>query len=108
VEWNYYWTPDSATVTITDEQSVPTVTLTGTTAIAENAAGVATYSYSFYIQSYFSELRIYWNRYFGTDYVASSMTISIPAGDLTRTVTIDPQLTLFTKETKPLLLQLHL
>jgi hypothetical protein len=32
---------DSATVTITDEQSVPTVTLTGTTAIAENAAGVA-------------------------------------------------------------------
>jgi hypothetical protein len=82
-------TPDSATVTITDEQSVPTVTLTGTTAIAENAAGVATYSYSFYIQSYFSELRIYWNRYFGTDYVASSMTISIPAGDLTRTVTID-------------------
>jgi outer membrane lipoprotein-sorting protein len=26
----------------------------------------------------------------GTDYVASSMTISIPAGDLTRTVTIDP------------------
>jgi outer membrane lipoprotein-sorting protein len=37
-------TPDSATVTITDEQSVPTVT-PGTTAIAENAAGVATYSY---------------------------------------------------------------
>jgi hypothetical protein len=35
-------------VTITDEQSVPTVTLTGTTAIAENAAGVTTYSYSFY------------------------------------------------------------
>jgi hypothetical protein len=34
-------TPDSATVTITDEQSVPTV-ITGTTAIAENAAGVAT------------------------------------------------------------------
>jgi hypothetical protein len=34
-------TPDSATVTITDEQSVPTVTLTGTTVIAENAAGVA-------------------------------------------------------------------
>jgi hypothetical protein len=32
---------DSATVTITDEQSVPTVTLTGTT-VAENAAGVAT------------------------------------------------------------------
>jgi hypothetical protein len=27
-------TPDSATVTITDEQSVPTVTLTGTTAIS--------------------------------------------------------------------------
>jgi hypothetical protein len=41
-KWNYYWNPDSATVTITDEQSVPTVTLTGTTAIAENAAGVAT------------------------------------------------------------------
>jgi hypothetical protein len=35
------------TVTITDEQSVPTVTLTGTTVIAENAAGVATYSYLF-------------------------------------------------------------
>jgi hypothetical protein len=44
----------------------------------------------------------------GTDYVASSMTISIPAGDLTGTVTIDPTADLFTKETKPLLLQLHL
>jgi hypothetical protein len=37
--------PDSATVTITDEQSVPTVILTEQSVIAENAAG-ATYSYS--------------------------------------------------------------
>jgi hypothetical protein len=34
------------------------------------------------------------------------VTISTPAGDLTRTVTIDPTADLFTKETKPLLLQL--
>jgi hypothetical protein len=34
----------------------------------------------------------------GTDYVAS--TISIPAGDLTGTVTIDPTADLITKETK--------
>jgi hypothetical protein len=34
-------TPDSATVTITDEQSVPTVIPHGNV-IAENAAGVAT------------------------------------------------------------------
>jgi hypothetical protein len=50
------------------------------------------YSYSFYSYywSYFSELRIYWTATNGTDYVASSVTISIPAGDLTGTVTIDP------------------
>jgi hypothetical protein len=41
----------------------------------------------------------------GTDYVASSVTI--PAGDLTRTVTIDPTADLIYEE-KPLLLQLHL
>jgi hypothetical protein len=34
----------------------------------------------------------------GTDYVASSMTISIPAGDLTGTVTIDLQLILLRRK----------
>jgi outer membrane lipoprotein-sorting protein len=85
-------TPDSATVTITDEQSVPTVTLTGTTVIAENAAGVATPAT---LSTATTEATLVSLEYTGTatngtDYVASSMTISIPAGDLTRTVTIDP------------------
>jgi hypothetical protein len=85
-------TPDSATVTITDEQSVPTVTLTGTTAIAENAAGVALTAT---LSTATTEATLVSLEYTGTatngtDYVASSMTISIPAGDLTGTVTIDP------------------
>jgi hypothetical protein len=84
--------------------------LTGTTAIAENAAGVATYSYSFTAtnEATLVSLEYTGTATNGTDYVASSMTISIPAGDLTGTVTIDPTADLFTKETKPLLLQLHL
>jgi hypothetical protein len=36
------------------------------------------------------------------------MTISIPAGDLTRTVTIDPTADLIYEGNEPLLLQLHL
>jgi hypothetical protein len=77
-------TPDSATVTITDEQSVPTVILTGTTAIAENAAGVATSTAT--LSTATTEATLVSLEYTGTatngtDYVASSMTISIPAGD---------------------------
>jgi hypothetical protein len=85
-------TPDSATVTITDEQSVPTVTLTGTTAIAENAAGVATLTATLSAATTEATLSLEYTGTAtnGTDYVASSVTISIPAGDLTRTVTIDP------------------
>jgi hypothetical protein len=94
-------------VTITDEQSVPTVTLTEQllslrtlqelllTATLSTATTEATL------------VSLEYTGTTGTDYVASSMTISIPAGDLTRTVTMTLQLTLFTKETKPLL-QLHL
>jgi hypothetical protein len=74
---------DSATVTITDEQSVP-VTLTGTTAIAENAAGVATLTASLSVTtgSYFSE-QIYWVT--GTDYVASRCDHISPCWWLTKT-----------------------
>jgi hypothetical protein len=89
-------TPDSATVTITDEQSVPTVTLTGTTAIAENAAGVATATLSTATtEATLVSLEYTGTATNGTDYVASSVTISIPAGDLTGTVTIDLQLTFY-------------
>jgi hypothetical protein len=69
------------------------VTLTGTTAIAENAAGVATLTAT--LSTATTEATLVSLEYTGTatngtDYVASSMTISIPAGDLTGTVTIDP------------------
>jgi hypothetical protein len=70
----------------------PSVTLTGTTAIAENAAGVATLTAT--LSTATTEATLvsleYTGTATGTDYVASSMTISIPAGDLTGTVTIDP------------------
>jgi hypothetical protein len=73
-KWNYYWNSDSATVTI-DEQSVPT-DLTGTTAIAENAAGVATLTAT--LSTATTEATLVSLEYTGTatngtDYVASSV-----------------------------------
>ncbi len=86
-------TPNQATVTITDEQSLPNVTLTGTTTIAENALGVATLTATLSIAT--TQATVVTLGYTGTatspaDYVASSSTITIPAGSLTATVTIDP------------------
>jgi hypothetical protein len=71
--------------------NLPTVILTGTTVIAENAAGVATLTAT--LSTATTEATLVSLEYTGTatngtDYVASSVTISIPAGDLTRTVTI--------------------
>jgi hypothetical protein len=80
-------TPDSATVTITDEQSVPTVT-NRNNCYLENAAGVATLQLLFTTtEATLVSLEYTGTATNGTDYVASSMTISIPAGDLTGTVT---------------------
>ncbi len=82
----------TATVTITDNEVAPTVTLTGTTSIAENAAGVATLTATLSVAA--STATTVTLTYTGTtaagDYVASSVTIIIPAGSLTGTVTIDP------------------
>jgi hypothetical protein len=86
--------------------------ITGTTAIAENAAGVAILQLLFLqrqLKLLLVSLEYTGTATNGTDYVASSMTISIPAGDLTGTVTIDPTADPYLqKETKRLLLQLHL
>jgi hypothetical protein len=76
-------TPDSATVTITDEQSVPTVPHWNN-CYHENAAELpptATLSTAT-TRSYFRYLEYTGTATNGTDYVASSVTISIPAGDL--------------------------
>jgi hypothetical protein len=86
-------TPNQATVTITDEQSLPSVTLTGTTSIAENAPGVATLTAT--LSTATTQATVVTLGYTGTatspaDYVASGLTITIPAGSLTGTVTIDP------------------
>jgi hypothetical protein len=62
------------TVTITDEQSVPTVTLTGTTVIAENAAELlptATLSTAT-TEATLVSLEYTGTHAHGTDYVASS------------------------------------
>ena len=80
-----------AIVTITDNDS-PTVTLTGTTSIAENAAGVATLTamLSNVATSVVTVTITYTGTAAGADYASSSVTIIIPAGSLTGTVTIDP------------------
>jgi large repetitive protein len=83
----------TATVTITDDETAPTVTLTGTTTIAENAAGVATLTATLSVATITPTvvtLTYTGTATNGTDYVASSTTITIPAGSLTGTVTIDP------------------
>ncbi|MDP4865791.1 MAG: Ig-like domain-containing protein, partial [Crocinitomicaceae bacterium] len=83
----------TATVTITDDEVAPTVTLSGTTTIAENAAGVATLTATLSVAT--TTPTVVTLTYTGTatnatDYTASSVTITIPAGSLTGTVTIDP------------------
>ncbi len=81
----------TATVTITDNDA-PTVTLTGTTSIAENAAGVATLTATISNVST-TDVTVtiaYTGTAIGTDYTASSITITIPAGSTTGTVTVDP------------------
>jgi outer membrane lipoprotein-sorting protein len=85
-------TPDSATVTITDEQSVPTVILTEQLLSLRTLQELLTYSYSSTAttEATLVSLEYTGTATNGTDYVASSVTISIPAGDLTRTVSIDP------------------
>jgi len=85
----------TATVTITDNETAPTVTLSGTTTIAENAAGVATLTATLSVAT--TTATTITITYTGTatsgvDYVASSVTITIPAGALTGTVTIDPSI----------------
>jgi gliding motility-associated-like protein len=82
----------TATVTITDNETTPTVTLTGTTSIAENAAGVATLTATLSVATTTSTTvtLTYTGTASGTDYTASSTTITIPAGSTTGTVTIDP------------------
>ncbi len=82
-----------ATVTITDDETVPTVTLTGTTSIAENAAGVATLTATLSTPTTVDTVVTVGytgTATNGTDYVASSTTITILAGQTTGTVTIDP------------------
>src|SRR5574343_25280 len=81
-----------ATVTITDNETVPTVTLSGTTSIAENAAGVATLTATLSVATTTSTTvtLTYSGTATGADYTASSVTITIPAGSLTGTVTVDP------------------
>ena len=81
-----------ATVTITDNETIPTVTLTGTTTIAENAAGVATLTATL-SNAATTDVTVtiaYTGTAVGADYTASSVTITIPAGSTTGTVTIDP------------------
>ena len=85
----------TATVTIADNETAPTVTLSGTTTIAENAAGVATLTATLSVAT--TTATTITITYTGTatsgvDYTASSVTIIIPAGSLTGTVTIDPAL----------------
>ena len=82
----------TATVTITDNETPPTVTLTGTTTIAENAPGVATLTATLSVATTAATTvtLTYTGTASGADYVASSVTITIPAGSLTGTVTIDP------------------
>jgi hypothetical protein len=63
------------------------VTSTGTTAIAENAAELLLYSHL--TEATLVSLEYTGTATNGTD-LFLSMTISIPAGDLTGTVTIDP------------------
>ncbi len=82
----------TATVTITDDETIPTVTLSGTTSIAENAAGVATLTATLSVATTTATTITiaYSGTASGADYAASSVTITIPAGSLTGTVTIDP------------------
>ncbi|MFN6085284.1 MAG: tandem-95 repeat protein [Fluviicola sp.] len=81
----------TATVTITDNDA-PTVTLSGTTTIAENAVGTVTLTatLSNVATTATTVTLTYTGTAAGTDYAASSITITIPAGSLTGTVTIDP------------------
>ncbi|WP_341907400.1 Ig-like domain-containing protein [Fluviicola taffensis] len=83
----------TATVTITDNEVAPTVTLTGTTSIAENAAGVATLTATLSVATTTATtitIGYTGTATNGTDYAPSSVTITIPAGSTTGTVTIDP------------------
>ena len=82
----------TATVTITDDETIPTVTLSGTASIAENAAGVATLTATLSVATTAAtNITItYTGTASGADYATSSVTIIIPAGSLSGTVTIDP------------------
>ncbi|WP_163411609.1 beta strand repeat-containing protein, partial [Flavobacterium ajazii] len=81
-----------ATVTITDDETTPTVTLSGTTSIAENAAGTATITATLSTASTTDTVVSlgFSGTASGADYAASNTTITIPAGQLTGTITIDP------------------
>ena len=81
---------ETVTVTITDDEAAPTVTLSGGASIAENG-GVATITATL---STISGLPVTVTLLYGgsatggTDYMASGASILIPAGSLTGTVTI--------------------
>ncbi|PXY42896.1 hypothetical protein DMB68_23160, partial [Flavobacterium hydrophilum] len=81
-----------AIVTITDDETTPTVTLSGTTTIVENAAGTATITAT--LSTATTTDTVVSLGFAGTasagDYAASNTTITIPAGQLTGTITIDP------------------
>ncbi|CAD0002077.1 hypothetical protein FLACHUCJ7_00820 [Flavobacterium chungangense] len=81
-----------ATVTITDDETTPTVTLSGTTTIVENAAGTATITAT--LSTATTTATVVSLGFTGTasagDYAASNTTITIPAGQLAGTITIDP------------------
>src|SRR5574343_361579 len=83
----------TTTISLLTEDCLPiTVSGSGTTSIAENAAGVATLTAT--LSAVASTPTVITLTYSGTaggtDYTASSVTITIPAGSLTGTVTIDP------------------
>ncbi|WP_317170840.1 Calx-beta domain-containing protein, partial [Flavobacterium salmonis] len=85
-----------AIVTITDDETTPTVTLSGTASIAENAAGTATITATITatLSTATTTATVVSLGFTGTasagDYTASNTTITIPAGQLTGTITIDP------------------
>ncbi|WP_163411546.1 T9SS type B sorting domain-containing protein, partial [Flavobacterium ajazii] len=80
------------TVTITDDETTPTVTLSGTTSIAENAAGTATITATLSTASTTDTVVSlgFSGTASGADYAASNTSITIPAGQLSGTITIDP------------------
>ncbi|WP_343630922.1 Ig-like domain-containing protein [Fluviicola sp.] len=83
--------PASTTTTIVDNETVPTVTLSGTTTISENSGTIVTLTATLSSPTTVATVITLTNTgtaTSGTDYTASAVTITIPANSTTGTITI--------------------